>query len=329
MSSRPHSPSSRSRTLPAGLLRLLGGLAFGASAGLPVAAAQEGATRTGEAAAVERSRQPDTIDSARDEIRRLKAERDAPLPASGGLPRVAAPEWHGGPAPLKPVPPPKKTPGTEARRNNWLVDALQRPAPAAGTGVWREREEIAAEQDSMFLPDVRSDQTSAARTGKPTAEQGSRERPERESAGAISPAVANPLTRFLDDWMTPQDYALLGGPRAGNPSALLLPGGSLAAPSADATAVAPMPLTPRIAEALPGMPSLPARAAPRENPFLAALNAPLPMLAPVPTPPPAIVSSLPNAVAPAVAPPPAPPQRVPDFARPSTDEKYFKPLRRF
>lgn len=146
--------------------------------------------------------------------------------------------------------------------------------------------------------------------------------------------ITNPLTSYLDGWMTPQDFALLKPGLDGRPAAVALPqpdasvapGGFMAEPLSSAQAsrgAGPAPLAP--GGDRPG--------AGRENPFLAALNAPVANVAvaaqtPRPAPPepgPATVAT------PSVPSPPSPPpaSRTPEFARPAADDKYFKPLKRF
>ena len=144
-----------------------------------------------------------------------------------------------------------------------------------------------------------------------------------------TPAVVNPLTRYLDDWMTPQDYALLKpgltsqfDPRAGannavvpNPDVPVLPGG-LSEFAFGGAGVPPHP-----------------RDMPKENPYLQSLKTESLVSS-------TTVDSKPVSSAPVLPPtlqrvPPRPPLaspapgRIPDFAKPATDEKYFKQLKRF
>jgi hypothetical protein len=145
--------------------------------------------------------------------------------------------------------------------------------------------------------------------------------------------ITNPLNAFLDDWMTPQDFALLKPGLSGRSTGVqplpdfgLATGGLPSGPPLAAGAFRgadPVPL------AAPGDRPGPMR----ENPFLAALNAPVAnVAAAVQTPRLAHPAQGPATVAtPAVQSPPSPPpaSRTPDFARPAAEEKYFKPLKRF
>jgi hypothetical protein len=74
-------------------------------------------------------------------------------------------------------------------------------------------------------------------------------------------------------------------------------------------------------------------AKPAENPYLQAMNEPPPVVnvpqVPPPTVSPLASSPTPTMVAPAPATPPPPQSKIPEFAKPATDSKLFKPLKRF
>jgi hypothetical protein len=172
----------------------------------------------------------------------------------------------------------------------------------------------------------------AARDSEPT-QNGAREGGDR-----IVPttSVVNPLNRYLGDWMTPQDYSLLKpglaqsamnglnheGSREGG---LVIPGSNALRPGA---VDQPGLRSSNVTNDVPA-------AKPKENPFLQALNAPA-----VPVNPPSsfvtpaqVVTVSPPKIS-MMAAPPAPvsepaKSKVPDFAKPVQDEKYFKQLKRF
>lgn len=273
----------------------------------------------------------DTMESARDGIRALKVEREAPNLSGVSRPRIAAPEWHGGAASTPAVRPAPPNPKGEARNPNWLIDALAQPD--AADGLAQDRDDARSGRPGAR---VAPDRAGLARSRAGLAPAESRSAAERIPPSPGMPGtgpITNPLTAYLDGWMTPQDFALLKPGLDGGSSALL--------PMADAgTAPGGFPagaLSPAGAFRGPGpAPLAPAGDRPgagRENPFLAALNAPVaggavaaqtPRLA-LPAPGPATMAS-PSGQSP---PSPPPASRTPDFARPAADEKYFKPLKRF
>jgi hypothetical protein len=166
---------------------------------------------------------------------------------------------------------------------------------------------------------------SAADAASDAAQEGERKVP--------TTAVANPLESYLGGWMTPQDYALLkpslaqgalpgGGRDPMSPNALQSANGALPGIGGTGAALG-------ISAPAAGLPAPKAK----ENPFLQALVTPAPAV-----PVPAFGAAMPPAT-PAVKPlataaPPPPPiepakSKIPDFAKPAEDEKYFKQLKRF
>lgn len=277
-----------------------------------------------------RSAATDTLESARDEIRGLKAGRDARGVAEGGLPRIAAPEWHGGAVPAPPARPVQPNPAAGARNPNWLMDALQQPD--AGGVRARDREDARGGRTGERITFERTD-GARSRSGQAPGElRGAAERspPDRGQPGLV--ALTNPLTVYLDDWMTPQDFALLKPGLDGRPAAALPLGNLGAAPGGFPSGLPPGPMLPPGAAAVPVVPATGGLGVGRENPFLAALNAPA--AAGMAATPPVVSSPAPRpgtvTTPPAVPPPATPPvPRVPEFARPTADEKHFKPLKRF
>jgi hypothetical protein len=280
-----------------------------------------------------------TLSDTKSELDAIRALRDPAMPSRVDPPRVGAPEWHGPsggtPAPvLRPARPvPRETKGA-----NWLVDAMQ---PAA-----KDRERAPGERNLSPLNSSRSDRLQDAddadrlRPGERPAEGSTRRETDRalddrarDRSATVDPTtVINPLTRYLEDWMSPQDLALLapGALQPGKPGV-----DTLAVPRPGAASTGAL-LPPGVGgEGFFGA-RPPAGGTldptPRENPFLQSLAPPPPGMAPgIPTsrpasPPPAL-----TAPATALNPPPVapPPPRARDFARPPNDEKYFKPLKRF
>jgi hypothetical protein len=134
----------------------------------------------------------------------------------------------------------------------------------------------------------------------------------------------NPLNAFLADWMTAKDYALLKpGLQSSGTTTVALPVGpkvSIAQPGSA--------LFGTQASLLAAEPSPVPVAKPTENPYLQALNEPAPVVT-VPLTPPAVPAAPSPAIAPALPIPPQPQSKIPEFAKPATDSKLFKPLKRF
>jgi hypothetical protein len=225
----------------------------------------------------------------------------------------------------------RPNPPADARNPNWLIDALQQPNAAGDLA--QDREDARSGRPGGRIASGRAD-VSRGQTGQtPVVSRGASERSPTGLGPSSADMITNPLTTFLDDWMSPQDFALLNPGRSGRSSGVLpLPdlglttGGLTAGPPSLAGAN-------RGADSTPLAPRGDRPGAGRENPFLAALNPPVasvtgaaqtPRLA-VSVPGPAAVAT-PSLQSPP-SPPPAP--RTPDFARPPADEKYFKPLKRF
>ncbi len=139
--------------------------------------------------------------------------------------------------------------------------------------------------------------------------------------------VANPLAGFLNDWMTPQDYALL---KPGLAESFETRSDSNKSPD--------LPKTAEIRGGIDGLllggnasPAMRAPAA-RENPYLESLKVDLPATPAVTTARPSMPIAAPTPARAGIVAPPPPASvanKIPDFAKPPTDEKYFKPLKRF
>lgn len=313
-------------------------------------AAEAAAAAQAPAAAIERSTE-DAISAAKRDFETLKATRDPSRPTKTGLPGIALPELPNSAADLRVdgIGKQRKPDASAKRQSNWLVEAMDKsprknesPAdlerrtgaserrdgrPGEGTG---EAELASAERGDA--ENVDATRSSAAR--KVSAGERERERQEdREKR-----AATNPLTKYLGEWMTPGDFAVL---RPGIENPLSARGASDALSSNPGTAIlSDGGIGGLDLSGLSG--SMESRSgagiitpASRENPYLQAMQ---PALAPaservvLPVTPPPAASALVNGGTtrtPPVAPIEPQKPRIPDFAKPAQDEKYFKQLKRF
>ena len=278
------------------------------------------------AAADEKSSAPpaeDAITAAKRDFEAVKSARNPALQQKGELPRIAVPELSTGAPAVSPIAPKSREP--EKKSANWLLEAMEKQQPRNERD--RDRLDRKSERGSPgeTLDGNRSDEPAESSRRDQSAQDPQGEKEKREAE------ALNPLTRYLGEWMTPQDYALLkpglqdslantgvgAGSQGTNPLAFPMPGsvGSEVNTLANETTL-------RGAMA----------AAPRENPYLDLLNtAPAAAMpaAVLPAPPATTFSApLPSVAAPPPSTVPAKP-RIPEFARPAQDEKYFKQLKRF
>ena len=237
----------------------------------------------------------------------IKSAREATGKSSVDLPRLTAPELQT--EVRRPAAP--KAPAPVKKSANWLVDAVEASKPGA-------RGEQTPEENAGAL--AFSAETRTENDAGPT--QRGKARPTDRKTGQTTETVVNPLTSFMAGWMTPQDLALLrpgmGGPTAAEsisrgerPREFAEQSASGVSPGKGSELFATREKAPLVS------------AAPRVNPFLESIGSPAiaPMRAILPTP-----SRAP--LAPAVEPIPAK-SKVPEFAKPPEDEKYFKQLKRF
>lgn len=305
----------------------------------------------------------DAILAAKRELAAIKAVNDARFtPTLNNRPshRLAVPELRTESAA---VPPPAlRAVKPEAKSNNWLIDAMAQSErnrrdgrePQRSMDANRGSPRTGTNRDigspgTAFGSDPGGGQNAIDSldplySRNPRGSRGATmlERNDASSSSAadeqMTPAALNPLTHFLGDWMTPQDYALL---RPGLETAL--PGGVVRPGDARFS----LPGTPDFAlesslkREIPGgftaATPITSEPSPRANPFLESLNRveftpPARVIPPPVQPGPGL---LPSAAVPA-SPPPASaavvaPLRpnVPDFPKPGQDEKYFKQLKRF
>lgn len=293
------------------------GLTFG---GGGLAAAEQTAS---SAPASSSAPSEDGISAARRDFEAVKSARNPALQPKSDLPRIAVPDLPAAPA-VGPIAP-KQLKGTEKKSANWLLDAMekQKPRKDAERGERRERTDNAERE--LTLDGQADDRATSA--DEKTPERANNDAQSRKQ----NAEPENPLAHYLGEWMTPQDYALLkpgieqslsqSGQPANNPANSPLSVGNL--PGGDA--IFGSAVSSGVASAIGGTP--------RENPYLDGLKLAPAMALPAPSgvlatpPPPATISSQPTFAPP---PPVAPAKpKIPDFAKPAQDEKYFKQLKRF
>lgn len=222
------------------------------------------------------------------------------------------------------------------KSNNWLLEAMEKDRKPDGEVVARPTE---ADQVRALLAGERPTETPA--TSLSSAQASATDEKGKEKPAA--PQVVNPLTRFMSDWMSPKDYALLQStPGVAAPKESVVgAGGSTPSPDTGGSVASVS------APGGGGLESLfgtgpggraPTSPPPRENPFLQGLQ-PIPTGTAGPTfsaPALAPLPPMPNSPAPATGFQPAPATELaspranaPDFARPTYDDKAFKPMKRF
>jgi hypothetical protein len=267
-------------------------------------------------------RAPSAITGAKKEFESIKSLRDAALISESGLPQVNLPALPPttGPGTAPNSAKQAKSDATKPNAGNWLIEAMEK------------NDDDRAPRGEKSSSHARRGNLREEKDGAKGADVGTRDLAQQEGEGRKeggTSVVVNPLTRYLDEWMTPQDYALLKPglmqrfdprPDAANSPALNVGVAGLSGGLNEFT--------------LGGVAtSAPVRDIPKENPYLQSLK---PDLALPATPVRSNVFSVPEARLPGAKqiapPPPIPalaPARIPDFAKPGSDEKYFKQLKRF
>jgi hypothetical protein len=263
----------------------------------------------------------DPIAGAKRDFEGVKATRSPSEAAKAGLPGLETPEL----SLTKPTP--KLTGRTktaaeilaEKKSANWLVDAMMKKDENS------EKAE-AVDPDAALLRELKLSPEVAARA---SAQKATEEKPSAKSELAKTGAEFNPLTRFMAGWMTPQDYSLLKPGMGGATADSLIARGetSISGPTGDlgpsaekGGALEMMALSRPASLPTPGSAG---------NPFLQNFTPPPQGAANFVAP---AASTAPVAPATVFTPPAEPPSaksRMPDFAKPATDEKYFKQLKRF
>ncbi len=267
----------------------------------------------------------DAIAAAKREFNAIKSTRGALEQSKVELPSVSAPELQTT-APMPRIQSTSKLdPKAAKKSSNWLVDAMMKsderesrnPRESTSEATRRGRVSDAIDDTTDPLSETDPRQSASKDQDLPMAEK------------RVGPEF-NPLTRYMAGWMSPQDYALLKPGMDGAAAASLTSRGDPSLPSVGAD----LSLLGDTGSALDLSTS--AKAAPfalpkpADNPFLQSLNLSGGTMPPAFAPPPAPASaSAPAGPAPVQAEVAPPRSRIPDFAKPATDEKYFKQLKRF
>jgi hypothetical protein len=290
-----------------------------------------------------------SISSAKKEFDILKAARDPNLQPKGDAGRSATMpglELDGAETPsswLKA----KKEMEKKKKSANWLIDAMEKERKADRAELLHGSQGK-AENDRELDPlraaltgEGRGTETSPLSLEQAAAQAGTEGEKDKERP-ASAPQVVNPLARYMGDWMTPKDLALLQtaptGGSARETGGAVGPGNAVGLPGGGGGAQTVLPSGGGGLEAafgLGGSSRSPAPAAPRENPFLQGLQPVASSTPPGFTPP--VMAPLPpvsSGPAPSVFQPESPVQAplrttVPDFAKPAIDDKAFKPMKRF
>lgn len=259
-----------------------------------------------------------SIEDAKRQFEHLKSARDAAGQPKAGLPRISTPELHS--APAEALPRSLKTPKSESetKTGNWLVDAMEKGRDERKSGDRAER--------GRGSDDDRRDPANS----RDKERSGDAAEPERTGETKREMAGVNPLAPYLSQWMTAQDYALLGaGIQKTADGAESVGRAGSSGPSPVPGLTGGVAITDIVRPAASAKPAI--NAPPAENPYLQLLNAP--PAAPTPaTASPVFVMPAARTPASTYTPPPAPPApkpNVPDFLKPQSEEKYFKPLKRF
>lgn len=275
------------------------------------------------------------LEAARRDLESAKGTR---LPKQGGAAlgelQLAVPSFPapGAPAAQPSPPAPEKRALAPQPTRNWLVEAMERK----GDGRRGESPRREGGPGGAFRQGSREEVSPSDERGLEERD-GRREdaREEEPSSRARREEDLNPFSRYLQSWVSPQDYALLQATLAsGRSAAAERSGESSRAPDAPLPQMPGAPasdgsLTSLLA-ATGGVPAAGSRSTkPADNPFLQFISpepAPGRAVAPTPAPPP--VSSF---IPPPSTPVPAAASRgaLPEFVRPTNDDKFFKQLKRF
>lgn len=139
----------------------------------------------------------DSIDAAKRDFDLIKASKEGAHQPGTGLPKFTVPEMPSS-APAGAWTPPK--PGLPEKKSaQWLVDAMEKkPDPRKGQARGDDLLARGAENRGLESK-TEKEKLAGGRESDRTDEKSNR----REEV------VFNPLTRFMADWMTPQDLALM------------------------------------------------------------------------------------------------------------------------
>lgn len=263
----------------------------------------------------------DAIAVAKREFDAVKAARSTPELAPASLPTFSTPALQvGGETAPSVLKRPDDRAAAKKKSANWLVDAMKE-SESKGPGARSTRDELMV--DGLRAKEKAEDSPRQDRP-KPT------ERKQLET-------TSNPLDRYMESWMTPQDLALLKP--------------VLRADRTDAAGADGLLKIPTLADTGRGYfnrrdgfgsasEQLPSRAgSERENPYLAALGAsspanpagvqPAPGAQP-PPPPTAARASMQSPAVPTTGELSTPAKATtPSFVKPREDEKFNKQMKRF
>lgn len=262
-----------------------------------------------------------SIANAKRDFESIKAAREPMLQPKPDFPRMGMPEMRAGPPEPRWTQP--RAVGPEQKESNWLVEAMEKKNESRN-----ERERPTPERDRTERGIESREKSTADRLD----ERGDRDANDKKGEKPATVAV-NPFSKFLSSWMTPQDLALLQPSLTQTASSqidtrLNSPTGSTS--SAMGSSLAANAVFGLVSNTQPVQPP----SVPRENPYLSGFNATaVGAGSSPPIQPAASAQSLTPAtnIPLSAAPPPTSPTRsvVPDFVRPTSDEKYFKQLKRF
>ncbi len=258
-----------------------------------------------------------SVATARQEIEALKVETNATragVSTRDGIPVIALPQMETTPGAMIAAPKPVvQDPLLERKENagSWLVDAVERA---------RKEDRRRAVDGPLGVGEKRTDSKDEEEKPEGADRPGGRDR----QRPADRPVVVNPLSKYMTDWLAPQDHAVLqrtletAAPGSGDVR-LGVESGDVGVVNAAGYGPADVAKE-RAAQAIQK---------PAENPFIAAFTLP-PAALSTPSVPPRASDSPRNSTQPLQPPPPPAESKspVPDFAKPG-DDKYFKPLKRF
>jgi len=304
----------------------------------------------------------DSILVVKRDLEAIKAVKDAQLAPvlNGPSQRLAVPELRTEPASAPPSA--LRAVKPETKTDNWLIDAMAHSErnrrdgrdPQRSMDANRGFPRTGTNRDigspgTAFSSNPGGGQTAIDSldpqySRNPRGSRGAA-RAERNDASSSSatdeqttPAALNPLSRFLGDWMTPQDYALIRhGLETGSPGGVVRPGDARFSLPGTPDFALESSLKREISGGFTAATPITSEPSPRANPFLESLNRveftpPARVIPPPVQPGPGLLPSaaVPASPLPASAAVVAPLRpHVPDFPKPGQDEKYFKQLKRF
>lgn len=286
------------------------------------------AARASEQVPAQIAPEDDSIAAVKRDLQELKsnANNDAARPPPATAPSSAMPQFHALEEPVS-IAKPQRGDGNATQPQPsayWLVDAMMKPKPDRASDRRRDSLDPRTRRDDDLLgrrPGNGERQSSDERESASDQQQQSTGRPNE---------TFNPLDRYMADWLTPQDYTLLKKTSA-----------VAAEANGDAPSSAPLPagfglgrdqgaaLSGFGLDQLAGDQETGALAKPVENPYLQAFPVPETSAQPVPSAPAASLPATPSFAPPPMPEPATTKPTLPDFVKPATDDKYFKPLKRF